>query len=227
MLEVEDTGVGISDELLTRVFDPFVQGHRAMDRGQAGLGLGLTVVQVLVRLHGGAVRARSAGPGKGSAFTVHLPRAAAPAARGSAPGTPHETIRRRIVLVEDNANAREMLRAALTLAGHDVHEAGDGQTGIDLTAVVSPEVVLVDLGLPGLNGYEVARAIRASPGGGSMRLVAITGYGQVESRRLAGLAGFDAYLIKPVSVTTLAELLAAGPPGPGSSGVFDPQARYG
>jgi signal transduction histidine kinase/CheY-like chemotaxis protein len=210
ILQVADTGAGIPAALLDKVFDLFVQGERTLDRAEGGLGIGLTLVKLLVRLHGGTVTAHSGGPGRGSVFTVRLPRVVAPSPPAS-PASSGERARvhRRILLVEDNADAREMLRIGLTLQGHEVHEAGDGKTAVDLAAEVRPDVALVDIGLPGFDGYEVARRLRASEGGSKMLLVAMTGYGQAEDRRRAQEAGFDAHATKPVLSEQLGQLIAA------------------
>ncbi len=210
VLEVADTGPGIPPDLLGKVFEPFVQGDRGLDRTQGGLGIGLTLVKALAGLHGGTAEARSAGAG--STFVVRLPAAAAPPTTAPpAPASPPAADpRRRVLVVEDNDDAREMLRVLLTLAGHSVHEAGDGRTGIAVAAETGPEVALIDVGLPGLDGYEVARRIRATPGGASMRLIAITGYGQSDDRRRALDAGFDAHLTKPVQSERLLAAIAGG-----------------
>jgi signal transduction histidine kinase/CheY-like chemotaxis protein len=208
-LEVADTGAGIPPGLVDRVFDLFVQGERTLDRAEGGLGIGLTLVKLLVRLHGGEVTARSGGPGRGATFTVRLPRVVAPT-----PSPPPRTDEsgerpgRRILLVEDNADAREMLRVGLTLQGHDVHEAGDGKSAVELAATVRPDVALIDIGLPGFDGYEVARRIRAGEHGKSIVLIAMTGYGQAEDRRRAQEAGFDAHQTKPVLSDQLGALIA-------------------
>jgi CheY-like chemotaxis protein len=211
MLQVADTGVGIPPNLLERVFDLFVQGEGGLDRRQGGLGIGLTLVKRLVELHGGRVEATSGGPGRGSTLTVSLPAIAAPiAAPAIMPARRPASRPRRILVVEDNDDAREMLRTALTLGGHDVHEAADGRTGLEMAAALRPDVALIDVGLPGLDGYEVARRLAAIRGRESMRLIAITGYGQTEDRRRALDAGFDAHLTKPVAPEQLAELLDSG-----------------
>jgi len=212
VLEVCDTGAGLPAELGERIFDLFVQGERPSDRAQGGLGIGLTLVRALVALHGGTVSARSDGPGQGSTFTVRLPRVSA---RATAPAVtrlgPATSTPRRILIVEDNDDAREMLRIQLTQEGHEVHEARDGVTGVDMAAAVGPEVVVVDVGLPGLDGYEVARRIRAGAGGRSMLLIALTGYGQAEDRSRARDAGFSLHLTKPVSPERLNAAIAEAP----------------
>jgi CheY-like chemotaxis protein/anti-sigma regulatory factor (Ser/Thr protein kinase) len=210
VLEVEDTGVGIPAPLIGRVFDLFVQGERTIDRAQGGLGIGLTLVKALVEMHGGTVEATSGGQDRGSTFRIRLPRVAArprpePLPSPSAPERP----RCRILVIEDNADARDMLRSQLELEGHDVHEASDGSSGVAAVPVVAPDIALIDLGLPTIDGYEVARRIRATAVGRSMVLIALTGYGQAEDRRRALEAGFDAHLTKPVLPQRLAEVIAS------------------
>jgi len=209
-LEVEDTGAGISPELLPRIFELFVQGERTLDRAQGGLGIGLTLTRALVDMHGGTVEAHSAGPGRGATFTIRLPRIPVPAApAGAAAGRPATPRPRRIVVVEDNADAREMLRLQLERDGHEVHAAATGPSGVELAESIRPDVVFIDIGLPGLDGYEVARRIRAEDWGKSILLVALTGYGQVDDRRRALEAGCDVHLTKPVFPERLAEVLSA------------------
>jgi signal transduction histidine kinase/ActR/RegA family two-component response regulator len=215
VLRISDDGIGISADLLPRVFDLFVQGQREPDRSQGGLGLGLTVVRRLVELHGGRVEADSDGPGTGACFTVRLPRIDAPPAARDEPAAVLAGSPRRVLIVEDNEDAREMLRRLLELAGHDVRAAVDGPSGVTAALALVPDVALIDLGLPGLDGYEVARRIRASVGA-AIRLVALTGYGQQEDRARACDAGFDAHLVKPVDVAQLAAAL--GPPRVPASG---------
>ncbi len=214
-LSVRDTGIGIEPALLGRIFGSFVQAPQQRDRPRGGLGLGLALVHRIVQLHGGTVEARSDGPGRGSEFVVRLP-AVSPPDPGPAGGAPaRRAPGRRILIVEDNADARESLRLLLELGGHDVVEAEDGVRGLDLAVGVRPDLALVDVGLPGLDGYELARKLRATAEGRDLRLVALTGYGQPEDRRRALAAGFDAHLVKPVDPDRLAELLEAlwRPPG--------------
>jgi signal transduction histidine kinase/ActR/RegA family two-component response regulator len=204
VLRVRDTGVGIAREMLSRVFDLFAQGERGPDRGAGGLGLGLTLVRRITELHGGRVEAASEGTGHGSTFTVRLPALAtppapAPAASATAPSNGRA---RRILVVEDNTDAREMLRHLLHLAGHDVHQAADGPGGLEAALRLRPDVALVDVGLPGFDGYQLARRVRGSTGP-SIYLVALTGYGQPDDRRQAMEAGFDAHLVKPVNPEAL------------------------
>jgi signal transduction histidine kinase/ActR/RegA family two-component response regulator len=212
VLRVRDSGVGISPEMLPRVFDLFAQGERGPDRGGGGLGLGLTLVRRITELHGGRVEAASEGTGHGSTFTVRLPALAAPPA--PSPGVaaaPADGTSRRILVVEDNTDAREMLRHLLNLAGHEVHEAADGPTGLGAALRVRPDIALVDVGLPGFDGYELARRVRGSAGP-PIYLVALTGYGQPDDRRRAVEAGFDAHLVKPVNPDALlAAIQIAGP----------------
>jgi CheY-like chemotaxis protein len=208
VVQVEDSGVGLAPELIPRVFDLFVQGERSLDRSSGGLGIGLTLVKRLVELHGGHVAAASAGPGRGSRFTVSLPaieppREQAPAQAPRDPGA----VQRRILLVEDNDDAREMMRVALESYGHRVFEACDGAAGVGAAADTNPEVVVIDVGLPGIDGYDVARRLRATPERAGTLLIALTGYGQPEARQHALEAGFDAHLTKPVAPDRLARLI--------------------
>lgn len=211
VLRVRDEGVGIERQLLPRVFDLFVQGEGPLDRAHGGFGLGLTLVRRLVELHGGSVAAESAGAGKGSVFTVRLPARERPAAdaSGSRPAAPR---RRRVLIVEDNDDARLMLHHALELAGHGVHEAVDGPSGVEAAIRLRPDVAFIDLGLPGLDGYEVARRIRAALGP-HICLVALTGYGTDEDRRRSLEAGFDLHHVKPIDADRLQQVLAQTPDG--------------
>ena len=213
VMRVEDAGVGISPELLPRIFDAFVQDQHGLDRSRGGLGIGLTLVRRLVEMHAGTVQAASPGAGQGSVFTVRLPRIPPPApSTGPAGQSLNGSIRRRVLIVEDNADARESLRAVLELSGHEVHEAEDGPGGVAKALAVQPDLALIDIGLPSLNGYEVARQIRSAPAGRGIVLVALTGYSQPRDRQQAQEAGFDAHLVKPVDFARLNELIAtAGP----------------
>jgi len=210
VLTVTDTGDGIPPALLERIFDLFVRGDQVLGRTGSGLGIGLTLVRRLAELHGGSVQATSAGPGRGSAFTVRLPGIAAPAERQQ-PVEPIRSVRgpRRVLIVEDNADSRTMLHAMLELWGHEVHEAADGEHGLERAVAVRPDIALIDVGLPGLDGYELARQIRASVGGVHIFLVAVPGYGEPDDIRRARDAGFDSHLAKPVDVKTLADILGA------------------
>lgn len=209
VLEVSDTGLGIAPNLIPYIFDIFTQGERTLDRSQGGLGLGLTLVRRLVELHHGRVTAASEGLGRGATFTVVLPRIDPPAvAAEPAPANPPSVRRLRILIVEDNADGRETLKTILTLHGHEVYEAADGLRGAELAISVRPDVALIDIGLPGIDGYEVARRVRASAQGRQMKLVAFTGYGQEEDMQRAKLAGFDACLVKPIEPAALERVLA-------------------
>jgi two-component system CheB/CheR fusion protein len=208
LLRVRDTGQGIRTDLLARVFDLFVQEPQSLDRSRGGLGLGLALVKRLVELHDGSVAAWSAGPGQGSEFTVRLPAAAVaevPAEAGGA--TARQTPPRRVLVVEDSADARQSLRLLLELAGHQVETSEDGPAGLAKVDAFRPEVALIDLGLPGMDGYEVARELRSRPETKAIRLVAVTGYGQADDRRRALAAGFDQHVTKPVDASMLDDLL--------------------
>jgi signal transduction histidine kinase len=207
VLEVEDTGVGIAPELLPRIFDLFTQGERTIDRAQGGLGLGLALVRRLVELHGGTVRARSAGAGQGATLIARFPLIEAPPPEKPAePAAPHEAKALRILVIEDNADGRETLSMMLQLSGHEVLEAENGPDGVAVATRETPDVAIVDIGLPGFDGYEVARRIRGTPAG-AMRLIALTGYGQEEDRQKAMAAGFDWFLVKPADIAALMTLL--------------------
>jgi signal transduction histidine kinase len=207
VLEVSDTGIGLEPELLPRAFELFVQGERALDRSQGGLGIGLTLVRRLVELHGGTVRAQSAGTGMGSTFTVEMPCIEPPAATTQAPRAA-ATSGRHVALVEDNVDARESLKLLLELEGHTVHEAADGATGAALIAA-EPRIAVafIDIGLPGMSGYDTARAVRGSRGRG-VRLVAMSGYGAARDVSAATEAGFDAYLVKPAELDAMRAQIA-------------------
>jgi PAS domain S-box-containing protein len=211
MLQVEDTGVGISADLIPHIFDLFVQAEQRLDRSQGGLGIGLTLVQRLVELHAGSIEAFSAGLGQGSRFTVRLAAIPGPSPDES-PAEPASTPKasRRVLIIEDNEDSRVMLRQLLEHAGHEVHDAGDGQQGIEAALRLEPDVALIDVGLPELDGYEVARRIRAESRRG-MLLVALTGYGLAEDRERALAAGFDLHLVKPVDFDRLFDVLDTPP----------------
>ena len=209
VLRVADEGIGMPPELVATAFDLFVQGERGLDRSYGGLGIGLTLVRRLAELHGGSVQASSAGPGLGSEFTVRLPAIAVPAAVRQLAASERRVPARDILIVEDNADARETLCRLLEFGGHRVRTAADGAEGLDAALAALPEVAFVDIGLPKLDGYEVARRIRAAKDGGRPLLIALTGYGLEEDRQRALAAGFDAHLVKPVSEGELEKLLAA------------------
>jgi PAS domain S-box-containing protein len=206
VIRVSDTGIGIDSEMLPRLFELFAQAAQPLDRSVGGLGIGLSLSRRLVEMHGGTITAASEGRGRGAQFTVRLPVEVT----GTPPPAsivPTKDRGRTILIVEDNDDARESLRLLLESLGHRVLATADGPHGIALALDHQPEVLLIDLGLPGLDGYAVARAVRASPVGMSALLIAVTGYGQAEDRRRSTEAGFDAHLVKPVSQSLLSSLL--------------------
>ena len=207
VLHVVDTGIGMAPALAARVFEPFVQGERSLDRSQGGLGIGLTLVRRLAELHGGSASVHSQGPGKGSTFTVRLPAIEAPAT-SRAPSARARVQPRDVLIVEDNDDARETLRRMLELDGHRVRVAPDGVEGLEAVKSAVPEIALIDVGLPRMDGYELARRIRAETDGPRRPyLVAVTGYGLPEDRARTRAAGFDLHLVKPVDAEDLAEVL--------------------
>ena len=208
VLRVTDTGIGIAPDMLPRVFELFTQAEQPIDRTVGGLGIGLALTRRLVEMHEGTIVAASEGRGRGAQFTVRLPVDAMGAPQ-PAPTVPTRDRGRTILIVEDNDDARDSLRLLLEALGHRVLEAADGQQGLTLVLDHKPEVVLVDLGLPGMDGYELARAVRESPLGQTTLLIAVTGYGQTEDRRRSKEVGFDAHLVKPVSQSLLAALVSA------------------
>jgi CheY-like chemotaxis protein len=208
VLRVADEGEGVAAEATERIFELFVQGERGLDRGAGGLGVGLALVKRLTEMHGGTVTAASPGAGQGATFTVTLPAVLPPAQPAAAPESAPRETPRRVLIVEDNDDTRQMLHEALAFSGHDVREARDGATGLALAAESRPDVALIDIGLPDVDGYEVARRLRAAPGGRSIGLIAITGYGQAEDQRRAYDAGFDAHLTKPVAPERLKQVMA-------------------
>jgi CheY-like chemotaxis protein len=207
IVHVRDDGVGIDPDLLPRVFDLFVQATRSLDRAHGGLGIGLTLVSRLVKLHGGSVEARSEGLGKGSEFIVRLPilSKAPPKPVLPAPLAPESP--RRILIVDDNTDSVRSMEMLQTRRGHTVRTAFTGPEAVAVAAEFLPEVVLLDIGLPGLDGFEVARRVREMPALAGAFLVAMTGYASVEDRVAARQAGFDEHLVKPVDLNILREWL--------------------
>jgi signal transduction histidine kinase/CheY-like chemotaxis protein len=205
---VRDNGIGIAPEALPQIFDMFNQAAPALDRSQGGLGIGLFLVKSLVDMHGGSVQAASAGSGRGSEFTVRLP-AAAPgeAAPASARPRARDGEHRRILVADDNADAADSLAAMLRLSGYDVAVARDGEEALALAGEFRPALALLDIGMPKMSGYEVARRIRAAAWGQAMALVAVTGWGQEEDKRRAADAGFNRHLTKPLDAGRLDEVL--------------------
>jgi CheY-like chemotaxis protein len=200
-VKVSDNGAGIASHMVDSVFDLFVQAKHTLDHSDGGLGVGLTLVRALVEMHGGTVTAHSEGDGKGTEFTVRLPATSAPAEtptedRPAATGVPAGTT---VVVVEDNADSLEMLR----MAGATCHSAGDGRSALALVDKVSPDVAILDVGLPHLDGLEVARRIRSNPRHAGVRLIALTGYGLASDRQATAAAGFDHHLVKPVQPADL------------------------
>jgi PAS domain S-box-containing protein len=222
-IHVRDNGIGIAAELLLRVFELFTQGQRPLDRTDGGLGVGLALVHRIVSLHGGTVKAFSAGPGRGSEFVVTLPRQrpAQPAegarplndrenAMTEAPNTPggeRQQKRRRVMVIDDNKDAAESMSMLFELWGHEVMCAYDGRAALEAAAKYRPDAVFLDIGLPGMDGYEIAERLRELPESAHTVLVAITGYGQDEDRRRSREAGIDHHLVKPVAPETLQKLL--------------------
>lgn len=213
LLTVSDTGVGIAPDLLPHVFDVFVQGTISLDRAQGGLGIGLSLVRRLVELHGGSVSVTSAGGGAGSCFTIRLPRAEPAQASAPVASLPQpESAKPAVLLIEDNEDGREMMATMLDVYGYPVLQSADGLDGVQQALTQLPKVALVDIGLPGIDGYEVARRLRANPQTQAMRLIALTGYGLAEDQRRVLEAGFDMHLVKPVDIAQL--LGALGEPAP-------------
>lgn len=203
VLRVRDSGIGIAPDKLEAVFDLFSQSERALDRSQGGLGIGLTVVRRLVNMHGGTVEAHSEGVGRGSEFVVRLPLCAVPGETVQADDEESANYgERHVLIVEDNTDARNALRFLLHHWGHRVDIATDGAAGINIALQERPEVALIDIGLPGINGYEVAQQLRQRLGE-EIYLVALTGYGQPDDQRRALEAGFDLHLVKPVDLNRL------------------------
>ena len=212
VVAIRDTGVGIAPETLPHVFDLFVQEHQSLDRSRGGLGLGLSIVRSLVQLHGGSVSAHSDGRGRGSTFSVRLPLLAAGEAALTStspdpklPSSP--ATRTPVLIVDDNRDAAELLAETLRLLGYDAHIAHDGPSGLDRAIQLRPRLVLLDIGLPVMDGYEVARRIRATPELRKTRLVAVTGYGQDSDRARARDAGFDDHVVKPIDIDRLTSII--------------------
>jgi signal transduction histidine kinase/CheY-like chemotaxis protein len=206
---VRDDGPGLTNELRNHAFDLFTQGPQTRARARGGLGIGLTLVRRLVELHGGTVEALSEGPGKGTEFVVRLPWRLPPVAEGAPPAVPQGATgpRRRILVVDDNVDAAEALGELLRDYGHDVATAHDGPRALDHARLHRPEIVLLDISMPEMDGYEVAKRIREDLALGDAFLVALTGYGEDRHRRLAREAGFDQHVTKPVDASRLEELL--------------------
>ena len=217
-IRVRDNGVGIPVEMLPQVFDIFTQVDRSLERSEGGLGIGLTLVRRLVEKHGGTVSAHSEGAGKGSEFVVRLPIAhpggdeAAPQAE-AAPGEvePVAAATSRILVVDDNVDAADSMAMLLRLSGNDVRTANDGVEAVEAAAEFLPDVILLDIGLPRMNGFDAAKLIRAARGR-DVLLIAVTGWGKDEDRRRSAESGFDHHLTKPVDPVALQAMLATHPP---------------
>jgi PAS domain S-box-containing protein len=210
VLWVRDTGIGLSPEMLPRVFDLFVQERQALDRSQGGLGLGLAIVKTLTELHGGTVEAHSEGHGRGSEFVVRLPAAEAAAHTPPSPESPQVAARPdalRVLVVDDNEDAADLLATSVRLMGNLARVAHDGPTALQAAVDFQPHVALLDIGLPVMDGYELARHLRALPGLESIRLIAVTGYSQEADRRHTAAAGFERHLVKPIKLGELLEAL--------------------
>jgi len=209
VVSVQDNGIGIPSDMLAHVFEMFTQVDRHLERSQGGLGVGLSIVQRLVQMHGGSVEARSDGHGRGSEFVVRLPVASSSAGdERSSPADPvHSTARRRILVVDDNVDAAETLAMMLTMTGNETLTAHDGLEALDVAAAFRPDVMLLDIGMPKLNGYEVCRRLRKESWGKDMVVIALTGWGQEEDKLRSLEARIDAHLVKPVLPAALEELL--------------------
>ncbi|WP_245549318.1 hybrid sensor histidine kinase/response regulator [Noviherbaspirillum massiliense] len=213
VLEVSDNGIGMDPELVVRIFDLFSQGKRNSDRAQGGLGLGLSLVKNLVELHGGKVWAKSEGPGKGSTFTVHLPRLAS-----DSPGAPDypaakEQVSRtvqplRVLVVDDNVDAANMMDMLLNASGHEAATEYTASKALEHAQRTPPQICLLDIGLPDMDGYELARRLRVMPEMEKAVLIAVTGYGQEQDKKKSNEAGFDYHLVKPINTAKLLALLA-------------------
>ena len=216
VISVKDTGIGIEPARLATLFDAFAQGSQASDRSQGGLGLGLTIARSLVALHGGQVEAHSAGRGRGSELVVRLP-AATDAASLSAPAEARASVQPgrpglRVLVVDDNRDAADLLATALRHVGDEVVVAYDGHAALEARATFEPEVALLDIGLPGMDGYELARRLRASAPPSGLQIIALSGYAEARDRERSKAAGFDEHLVKPINLQVLREMLASARP---------------
>ncbi len=216
IVRVRDTGVGLSEKSLRRIFDLFSQADQSLEKTQGGLGIGLALARGLAEIHGGTVSAASEGEGRGSEFTVRLPMAADADMPAEAADAPLHRHRRRVLVVDDNVDAAASLEMLLRLLGCEATTANDGREGVRLAGVFRPDIVMMDIGMPKLNGYEACRQIRGEPWGKELRIVALTGWGTEEDQRKAAEAGFDRHFTKPVSPQDLEGLLAAEETSAGS-----------
>ena len=208
---MRDNGIGIPSDMLPRIFEMFTQVDRSLEQSQGGLGIGLTLVRRLVDMHDGSIEARSDGPDQGSEFVVRLPLLFSRhlnTPRRDGPAVKRPERHGRILVVDDNKDSADSLGMLLRLKGNDIRTAHDGLEAVEVAETFHPELVLLDIGLPKLNGYDVARRIRQQPWGRDVILVALTGWGQDEDRRRSQEAGFNFHIVKPVELAALEELLA-------------------
>lgn len=213
---MRDNGVGIPEAMLPRVFEMFAQVNRSLKRAEGGLGIGLALARGLAELHGGTIEVRSAGEGQGSEFIVRLPLAVEPAAQRcvDGPAQPASLARRRILVVDDNRDAADTLAMLLKMLGAEVQTVYDGAAALQAIRIARPAAVLLDIGMPAMDGYEVARRVRAQPELRDVFLIALTGWGQEDDRRRSQEAGFNIHLVKPVDHLALRKLMADLPPAP-------------
>jgi signal transduction histidine kinase len=207
LVSVMDTGIGMDARTIQHIFEPFAQADHSIDRSHGGLGLGLSLANGLIEQHGGKMRAESAGPGRGSRFMFTLPQIVPTHAPAILAGPTRPVQAQRVLLIEDNLDTAESLKMLLELSGHTVTIAHSGNEGIEQARRHKPQVVICDIGLPGANGYDVARALRSAPETHSIYMIAMTGYGQDEDKRMAIAAGFDQHLTKPIAIDALEHLL--------------------
>ena len=218
VIKVRDSGIGIPAEQIPRMFELFAQGDRSLARSEGGLGIGLTLAGSLTEMHGGTLTATSAGPGKGSEFVARLPASAPLASGTAAPKQPVEPARRRalrVLVIDDNIDMTRGLARLLKLLNHEVWTAYDGKTGLEAARTHRPDVLLLDIGLPGMDGFQVAEQLRREVFGKDIVLIALTGYGRDEERQRAISAGFDHFVTKPVDYATLETLMAGPSPSAG------------
>ena len=212
VVEISDNGIGIAADMLPEIFLMFTQVDSSLERTHAGLGVGLALSKRLIELHGGTLVAESDGIGKGSLFRVTLQTAACPDAPGVATDIePGASASRRILLVDDNVDFVSSMASLLTLLGHQVRTVNDGVSALAAVAEFSPDYAFLDIGMPGLNGYDLARRLREHPATSRCVLTAVTGWGQDKDRELSRAAGFDYHLVKPVELARILEVLEAGP----------------
>ena len=211
MLTVKDTGIGIAPDMLEKIFEAFVQMEQSLDRAQGGLGLGLALVRKIAEMHGGTVAAFSEGPGKGSDFVLRVPIGSVEATTTmrAPPGPVGPFGHRRVLVVDDNEDLAEGLADLVARLGHEVQVAFDGPTALQMVEQFHPDVVMLDIGLPILDGYEVARRMRKLPGGEAITLIALSGYGQAKDRQQSKEAGFDLHLVKPDDLEKIGEAVSS------------------